>query len=452
MKQLCFITVILFFTMTACLNSFAAALLENEVQSSSETKVQVLPEPEEQVLPDPEEQVMPESEEQVLPDPEQVVPESVEQVLPESEQASTDREEHVSPESEMQAVSSESQSENQKAKRDLINELQEIITENQQYEEFLQELDSTLKELRTKTADRLKKRPDTDDSQADATSTLKPKGLGKWWLRNALTYDPMPSELLYHLETSYSFSRMTGNMTVDKHIIKTWLITRYNRFTSYLNYNFDKRNSGRAADYPEGNKMVEENFEIRNSTKHLITEELRCAILKQLFAAVGFIYEEDDFVSLDKRITGYLGFGARPIQNDHFTLKFFAALGHEEKDYTKDYHELYQELALYFTKEELKIYLPDYDTDTIKSDIFYCDLSFNWSITDNIAINEVFITFIDTDDSDKYRWTLDLGLEYQFTEHFSLMLNYNECFDKAMNPLMGRKRDISKDICIKVVF
>jgi len=427
MKNLCLLIVISVFTMTACFHSIAATLPETDVQSSSETDVEPAPETDIQALPETDVQPSPETDIQALPETD---------VQPTSE-------------NDIRAIPKESQSVNQNAKRDLINELQEIINENKKYEEFLQELDSTLKELRKKTTDRMKNKPNVDTvSQTDTKPASKPKGLGRWWMRNALTFDPMPSQFLYHLETSYSFSRMTGNMTVDKHIIKTLLINRYNRFTSYLNYTFDKRNSARASDYPVGNKIVEENFEIRNSTKHLITEELRCAILKQLYAASGFMYEEDDFVSLDKRITGYLGFGARPIQADSFTFKIFVALGHEEKDYTKDYHDY----AGYFTEEQLSALMPDYDAGTVKSDVFHFDLSLNWSITENIALNKSFMTFVDIDDSDKYRWTLDLGLEYQFTEHFSLMLNYNECFDKAMNPLMGRKRDIGKDIFVKVVF
>ena len=414
MKNLCWFTVILFYTMTACLHSFAAALSENEVKSSSENEIKASPETEVQASPENQPSIT----------------------------------------NQVQPISGESQSVNQNAKRDLINELQEIINENQQYEEFLQELDSTLKELRKKTSDRLKKKPDAvlaevkTAPKTDTKAASKPKGLGKWWFRSALSYDPLPSQILNHLELSYNFSRMTGNMTVDKHVIKTLIVTRYHRFTNYLNYTFDKRNSARAYDYPDGNEIIETNFEIRDSTKHLVTEELRFAILKQLFTAVGFIYEEDNFVSIDKRITAYLGFGARPIQTDRFMLKFFAALGHEEKDYTKEYHEF----ASYFTEEERNVLLPDYETNTVKSDIFYCDQNFNWTITDDISFREQLMTFIDTDDSDKYRWTLDLGLEYQFTKHLSLMMNYNEAFDKAMNPLMGRKRDISKNVFVKIVF
>jgi putative salt-induced outer membrane protein YdiY len=437
MKNLCFFTVIFFFTMTACLHSFASSLPEADVPSLSENNLQTSPEAEIEVEPSTETDAQ-----DLLETDAQDLSETDEQSLPKADVQSL-------PETVALPMQAESQPVNQNEKRDLINELKEIITENQQYKEFFQELDQTLKEFRRKTGC-VQNKSDADmASEAGSTPASRPQGLGRWWLRNALTFDPMPSQLLYHLETSYSFSRMTGNTTLDKHLIKTLLITRYNRFTSYLNYAFDKRNSAIANDINYNTKQVEEkNSHIRKSTKHLITEDLRCAILKQLYASVGFMYEEDDFVSLDKRITGYIGFGARPIQTDRFTIKFFAALGHEETDYTEDYHDL----AAYFTEEELSVILPDYDTDTVKSDIFHCDLSSNWSITDNISVHEAFMIFVDTNDSDKYRWTLDLGLEYQFTEHFSLMLNYNESFDKAMNPLMGRKRDIGKDISIKVVF
>jgi len=431
MKNFCFFVVITIYLMTPCIHCFADTVSENEVQASSENELQ--PSSKSDSDPLSENNAQPLSESQV--------------------QSTPGIEPQTLTENQVQSLSKESHSMNQKVNLHM-NGLQEVLNECMQYEDLLQEMESGLKELYIKAALRKKKSdgelvPETKTvSKAKTQAALKPKGLGKWWLRNALTYDPLPSKVLNHFEFSYSFTRMTGNMTVDKHLIKNWLVTRYKRMTSYLNYSFDKRTSSRASDYYADGQIIETNLELRKSTKHLVSEEIRFAILKQLYSAVGFMYEEDDFISLDKRITTYLGFGARPIQTKGFMFKFFAAFGHENKDYTEDYHEM----AGYFTKEERSVLLPDYDTDTVKSDIFYCDQNIRWSITDNLSFNEAFMTFIQTDDTDKYRWILDLGLEFQFTKHFTLMLNYNETFDKAMNPLMGRKRDTSKNVMLKVVF
>ena len=62
------------------------------------------------------------------------------------------------------------------------------------------------------------------------------------------------------------------------------------------------------------------------------------------------------------------------------------------------------------------------------------------------------MSFVDIEESDKYRWTLDLGLEFQFTKHLALTLNYNEHLDNTINPLTGRKRNITTGSGVKVLF
>lgn len=357
---------------------------------------------------------------------------------------------------EVQSLSGQSQSVHQKANQH-FDDLQQVINEDQLDEDLLREMEARLKELRKQAAKRLEQKAEQKvpvradaASEIDAKTALKSKELGKWWLRSALSYDPIPSKILNHLELSYSYKRMTGDFTLDKHLITTRFITRYKRFTNYLNYTFDKTTSAMADDYYDKNndQIIVQNRDIRKDTKHFLTEEFSFAILKRFYAAAGFMYEEDDFISLDKRLTGYLGFGGRPIQTDRFTLKLFTALGHEEKDYTEEYHEYAREIP----KDELKYLLPDYDPDTVKTDIFHCNQNVNWSITKNLSFNENFMYFVDIEDSDKYRWTLDLGLEFQFTKLLALTLNYNESMDNAINPLTGRKRNITIGSGVKVLF
>jgi|GEM_PF-1957706 len=338
------------------------------------------------------------------------------------------------------------QSESRKVNQHL-DDLQQVINAEQSDDDLLREMETRLKDLHRQVAKRLEAKI---EKKVPAAADSEPKDLGKWWLRGAMTYDPMPSGILNRLELSYTYKRKTGNLTMDNSMLKAALATRYKRFTSYLNYTFDKRNVGKPNDDydPATNQWVEQNSDIRDSTRHLLTEELRFALSKRFYTAAGFMYEEDDYVKLDRRLTGYLGVGGKALQTDRITLKLFAAVGHEEKDYTEQYHEL----AGGISEAILRIVAPSYDPDTVKSDMVYLAQNFDWHITKNLSLREKLTCFMDLEESDDYRWTLDLGLALQLTKYMSLTFDYKESMDNTRDPVMGRKRDISMGPGVRIHF
>lgn len=262
----------------------------------------------------------------------------------------------------------------------------------------------------------------------------------------------MPTQLLYHFEGSYNYTRKTGNFTMDNHKANAKFVVRKNRFTNYLQYTFDKRNTAKADSYPDDANDVN----LRDDTKHELTDDLRIALTKKFYLAPGAMWLRDELSMIQDRYTYYMGIGGTPIETDKFVVNLFCAYGHEELDYTDEYHEgcdYAMDPAKYGdpytapkTREEI-----DYEEGTRKYEVVYVSQSFDWGITDSVSFTEMFDIFQDTADSDKYRWSLDLSFDIKLMEHVFFTPNYRE--DYNHDPGLGnRPRDVSIGAGVKIVF
>jgi len=281
-------------------------------------------------------------------------------------------------------------------------------------------------------------------ADVSAQESEKPKDLGNWWLRSPLSYDQMPTQCLYHFEGSYDYSRKTGNYTMDNHKADAIIVVRKNRLTNYLNYTFDKRNTSK----PNDDLYTENNVNLRNDTKHELTDDLRFALTKRYYIAPGAMWLRDELSMIQDRYTYYLGGGGTLIDTGKYILNFYAAFGHEELDYTDDYHNLCKMVMEGYGVSAEDI---DYEEGTVKTEVIYLNQVFNWNITDTLSFNESIDFFQDVNDGDKYRWSLDLSFDIQLMNHVYFSPNYREDYNK--NPGLGvRKRDVSIGAGIKISF
>ncbi|MBF0240947.1 MAG: DUF481 domain-containing protein [Desulfamplus sp.] len=286
--------------------------------------------------------------------------------------------------------------------------------------------------------------------QEKKTEDGKKQDLVNWWTRNPLTFDPMPEDLLWHFEANYQYDRGTGNWTTDNHLLDSLLSLRYHRFTNNLRYNFDKRNVAKPTPPPNSEK----NTSLRKSTKHEIHEDFRYAITKRMYAAPGIMYLEDDYSYIDERYTYYAGIGGdlysfKFSNMEVFKLSMFGAYGYETKRYIDDYHETYAIVKDWGIADNIK----NYDPGTEEGDLFYLNQRILLFPYYGIMVTQEFDYFVDTGDSDKYRWTFSVGLDFKVMEHLFVSLSYKEDYDNNANQLLGiRKRDQTQGIGIKVVF
>ncbi len=280
---------------------------------------------------------------------------------------------------------------------------------------------------------------------AETSETGKAADLGEWWLRNPLTYKPVPEQFLYHLEADYSWTRNTGNQTDDSHSLSALLTLRKKIFTYNLRYTFDKQNSAKRGNPPKQDM----NVTLRKSTKHEIHNDFRVALTEHLFFSPGIFWLEDDYSQIKDRYTYYAGFGYALVPHPRLRVNVFGAYAYEELDYIDDYHEVYKLLEDW----EKEASAPDYDPGTKRSKLIYLYEDVRFYLTRSVALNHSMKYFRDTDDSDKYRWNFSVGADIKITEHILATFNYNEDYDNAPESIMGlRKRDTSIGAGVKLSF
>ncbi len=284
-----------------------------------------------------------------------------------------------------------------------------------------------------------------ESGQAAKGEVEKKRDLGEWWHRNPLTYNPVPEEFLYHFEATYSWDRVTGNFTSDKHDLGTLLSLRKKIFTYNLRYAFDKRNVAKPKDPPN----QEENRDLRTSTKHEIHNDFRIALTKRLYGAAGSFWLEDDYIKIDKRLTYYGGMGANLLNHPRLKLDVFGAYGYEEKDRTSDYHDIYLMVKDWGLEGSIK----NYEPGTQSYSLIYLAQSARAYLTRSLALNQSVTYFVDPDENDRYRWKFNIGLDIKLTKHILASISYEEEYDNDADSLLGvLKRDATKGVGIKISF
>lgn len=269
--------------------------------------------------------------------------------------------------------------------------------------------------------------------------------LGEWWLRNPLTYKPVPEDFLYHLEATYEWTRNTGNQTDDNHSASAQLSLRKKIFTYNIRYSFDKQNSAKRDDPPN----QERDKILRQSTKHEIHNDFRAALTDRLFFSPGIFWLKDDYSQVEDRYTYYAGFGYVAIQQPRLLVNVFGALAYEELDYISDYHEIYALLEDWEKGDEIT----DYDPGTKRSNMIYLYEDVRFYLTRSVALNHSMKYFRDIDDGDVYRWNFSVGADIKITENVLMTFSYREDYDNAPAQLMGlRKRDTAIGAGIKLSF
>lgn len=294
-----------------------------------------------------------------------------------------------------------------------------------------------------------------DKQQNEQKADVKKKqDMTNWWTRNPLTFDPMPTDLLWHFETTYQYDRSTGNWTTDNHVLNSQLSLRYNRFTNHIRYTFDKRNVAKPTEPPNS----EQNTDLRDSTQHEIHEDFRYAITKRIYAAPGVFYLEDDYAYIDERWTYYAGLGADLITLPLFKLSVFGAYGYETQRYIDDYHQTAQIVQEWANTnspqaDELKNVMKDYDPGTEEGDVVYLTETIRLFPYYGVMVTQELIYVADVSDTDIYRWTFKIGVDFKVMEHLFVSVEYKEEYDNDANQLLGiRKRDQTQGIGLKVVF
>lgn len=253
------------------------------------------------------------------------------------------------------------------------------------------------------------------------------ESLGKWWLDRAKKQDPLPPELLYHIEARYSLSKATGNEEITKHKVQSTIMLRKDIVTAETMF-----------------KLKEKDMEYRGNTIKTKQRTLGQIFFVEYFDKMdlvgGLMWRTDDKKYIDNRYLCYGGLYFSLLSLDNCKVRAGAYYGYTDIEYQED---------------ELAAFVPNEDFSNFDSDLIYLDQKLDWSITESIHFSEKFSFRQYLKDTDYYHWNLNLGMEFSLTKNISLTCSYEVDYDvnKLDEIVKGLERkDTELDFGIKVSF
>jgi putative salt-induced outer membrane protein YdiY len=226
-----------------------------------------------------------------------------------------------------------------------------------------------------------------------------PKSLGPWWLYSAKKYDPIYPKWLFHIEGNLSISDMSGNVEGSTYFGSAQVVARKNIFTNTVLYDLMKSDYTTVA---TGSDVDDE--------KQLLSDLVRVDLTERLSVQGGLSWVKDTAAYIENRYTYFLGLGYVLLQTPKHFLSVGAYGGFDDVEYTQKAKS---------TALELGTVIEDEDGNAL-----YGEQRYSWFVTEAISFNEGFKYLQYTEDSDKYRWELNLGVAAQVIGPVAVTANY----------------------------
>ncbi|MCP4107822.1 MAG: DUF481 domain-containing protein [Desulfobacteraceae bacterium] len=284
---------------------------------------------------------------------------------------------------------------------------------------------SVAEEQESGQADTKKSEP-TETPASSGSWISNGKALGKWWAGRARAQDPMPPELLYHLDASYSFTKLGGDDDETQHKVKGNIILRKNIMTNWMTYKLKDKETN----YGTYTKLKEkQSFD--ESIFFEFWEKLALGAIFQ-WSTYNRDYYEDRYIFT---AGGYATF----IESPKLVLKAGLYYGYNKIVYMND------DLEAKYGET-----LPDFTSDIVSA-----NQKFSWTMTDRIAFTESANYGVCLKDTDLYYWVLTLALDFELTKNISLVGSYE--LDHSVNEVdlkfgEGEEESSEFDLSIKIKF
>jgi len=214
-------------------------------------------------------------------------------------------------------------------------------------------------------------------------------GKTSWWDQGSLAADSMPANVLYHLESMFSYQQIGGNSEGSVYSVTSRVVLRMNRFTNYNTYILTKQD----ITYPGDVKVDNES--------QLFQEDLRFDIFKWLHAGPGFSWYRNDEAYIKNRTTTYGGLGVEFPFFPGLTFTAFSAFGLEDIEYT---------VPSVPEKSSSGIFMRN-------SIVYYS--KFGFILREKFAFLQYFEDGIDP------RWDLDISADFKLAKYLYVQLGYS---------------------------
>ncbi len=229
----------------------------------------------------------------------------------------------------------------------------------------------------------------------------------QWWLKSPMDHPELYGQTLYHVEGSYSFTNMTGNIEGSVHKGTLLNFMRYNDFTFHFNMMIDKYSITTYADNT-GNPASESQV----TSDHQIVEYVMDYNLSKYFNLEGgIIWEMDKKQSVLDRWSYYAGLGFNHHFDNHY-LDFIVAGGMVDIDY-----DLPSSI------------LDQFDVQKEPDTYLFLIQSYSWAITKGVMFKEKFQYFPNLSETQRYRYGLDVSMIFNVWKYLSVMIEHIRNYD-----------------------
>ncbi|MBF0204799.1 MAG: hypothetical protein HQK67_10925, partial [Desulfamplus sp.] len=151
------------------------------------------------------------------------------------------------------------------------------------------------------------------------------QALGPWWKKNSHGFEPTPDPLLYHLEGSLSYTKLSGNVDADVQKYDAALFLRKHFVTSTTTWSSTTNDTAL--------NMKNKNIDVQ---KYKFNEFIGYDLSDRLTIGGGYMWEQDNSIYLDARDTLFIGASYFFYKAPPFILKLGAYYGYEDNSYMAD--------------------------------------------------------------------------------------------------------------------
>lgn len=160
------------------------------------------------------------------------------------------------------------------------------------------------------------------EEEAQTSWLSRGKQYGTWWKQSARVMDPMPDQVLGHVTGTVSYTRLNGNVDADIYRGGLTLFLRQRLVTSTTSFTANSTD-----------QKVNVTAKAATVEKYTIHEAIGYDLTNRLAAGSGLMWERDNSILLDGRVTAYMGGRYAVTVKPPVLLKLGAYVGFEDDSY-----------------------------------------------------------------------------------------------------------------------
>ncbi|MBF0469119.1 MAG: DUF481 domain-containing protein, partial [Desulfamplus sp.] len=238
-------------------------------------------------------------------------------------------------------------------------------------------------------------------------------------------FSPTPEPLLYHLEGSLSYTKLSGNVDADIQKYDAALYLRKHFYTSMTTW-------ASTTNDMEIN-MKNKNLDVQ---KYDFNQMFGYDISDRLSVGAGFMWKQDNSIFLDARNTLYAGATYSFFIDPPFILKLGAYYGYEDNTYMVD--DILKDTTenkgvpnppiVWFDNKNVEGGIPDgYDSDGVR---FIENMTM--FLNERVILLHSFDYMAYFKNSEYYHWNTTLTLQVGITKTISFFTRYEMNYDKNL--------------------